>query len=351
MSELIKRRQNGSTQINPNVRIIFLADSHLGFDYPIRPRVHRRRRGHDFFGNFEKVLSHALMTKADFVVHGGDLFFRAKIPQKISDLASSMIFEYANKGVKFFLTPGNHERSKLPDNLLLGHPNIKIFRKPSTFDLTVGGLRVSIAGFPFERKDIRNRFHEIVEQTGWLSHLADIRLLCMHQAVEGARVGPSNYTFRGTEDVVCIDELPPGFNAVLTGHIHRMQVLDKGSCPVIYPGSIERTSFAEKDEEKGFFEIELNRDGIRRLDFKRLPARPMIDLALDEKINKDNLRSYLKSEVSRMDANSIVRLRIKDGVKDDLSTALTAAFLREVFPDSMNYQLGFSIKRYNVKKR
>ena len=38
---------------------LFVSDTHLGFDLPRRPRVERRRRGPDFFENFERALEPA----------------------------------------------------------------------------------------------------------------------------------------------------------------------------------------------------------------------------------------------------------------------------------------------------
>ena len=46
-------------------RVLFLTDTHLGFDYPFRPRIQRRRRGLDFFANYEKALAPALDGKVD----------------------------------------------------------------------------------------------------------------------------------------------------------------------------------------------------------------------------------------------------------------------------------------------
>jgi hypothetical protein len=37
--------------MSDDVRVLLLADSHLGFDLPVRPRSNRRRRGHDFLAN------------------------------------------------------------------------------------------------------------------------------------------------------------------------------------------------------------------------------------------------------------------------------------------------------------
>ena len=45
------------------MKILFFSDTHLGFDYPIRPRIVRRRRGQDFFNNFERVLKYSLENK------------------------------------------------------------------------------------------------------------------------------------------------------------------------------------------------------------------------------------------------------------------------------------------------
>jgi len=42
------------------VRLLLIADTHLGFDLPVRPRVARRRRGHDFIANYRAALAPAL---------------------------------------------------------------------------------------------------------------------------------------------------------------------------------------------------------------------------------------------------------------------------------------------------
>ena len=60
------------------VRILFLADTHLGFDLPLHPRVERRRRGDDFFANFRLALEPALRGEVNLVLHGGDIFFSSQ---------------------------------------------------------------------------------------------------------------------------------------------------------------------------------------------------------------------------------------------------------------------------------
>jgi DNA repair exonuclease SbcCD nuclease subunit len=123
--------------------------------------------------------------------------------------------------------------------------------------LNLCGIAVAIEGFPNERDRIRERFAGLLESTEWRSVSSDLRLLCIHQTVEGATVGPAGYVFRCAPDVIAGRAIPAGFAAVLAGHIHRHQVLRADlrhaalAAPVFYPGSTERTSAAERYEPKG----------------------------------------------------------------------------------------------------
>jgi len=334
------------------IRLILFADTHLGFDYPVRPRIERRRRGDDFFANHGLVLAHARAVSADLVVHGGDLFFRSKVPQKIVDLVYESLFEFSKTGIDLFIVPGNHERSQLPESLLFSLPNVHLFDEPRTLVVEAGGARIGLSGFAFEQRDIGGRFSELVDRTGWRDAAADIRLLCLHQAVDGARVGPVNFTFRRGPDVVDRRQIPPDFAAVLCGHIHRQQILrDRSGSgrtpPVIYPGSTERTSFAEKDETKGFYEILFEEDDAglftMKPEFVPLPARPMVDLVLDSTVTVEHLATHLAEKIASFPADAVVRVK-SDGPLDSASAAaMTAAFLRGVFPSTMNIQVSAAL--------
>ena len=51
-----------------SLRVLLVADTHLGFDDPPHARVERRRRGPDFPRNFELALEPALRGEVDAVV-------------------------------------------------------------------------------------------------------------------------------------------------------------------------------------------------------------------------------------------------------------------------------------------
>lgn len=334
------------------IRALFLADTHLGFDLPFKPRVKRRRRGHDFFANFERAIKPALAGEVDFLIHGGDLLYRSKVPAALLDMAISPLIRVAESGVPVFIVPGNHERSKIPLHLWGMHPNLHIFDQPKTYTLALDGGRVAVSGFPFHR-EIRDQFRALIGRTEYEQVEADVRLLCIHAAVEGAQVGPANYTFRHGPDVIPGSLIPKDFAAVLSGHIHRSQVIThnlRGKqllAPVIYPGSIERTSFAERKEKKHYVSLEFCSDGsnkgkLSKLDFIELPARPMVSIDVEPRRHlPGEFERYLKQELSSIDPDSVVRLRVLGEVPAETSPVLRAAFLREIAPGTMNISLSF----------
>lgn len=331
------------------VRILFLADTHLGFDLPVNPRIKRRRRGHDFLANYATALGPALAGEVDLVVHGGDVFNRSRPVPSLAYQAFEPLTRVADRGVPVFIVPGNHERGRLPHLRFAKHPGIHVFDEPRTFVAEVRGVRMALAGFPSERDAVRAQFTQLVSATQWRNIAADVRLLCLHQCVEGSTVGPGNYTFTTADDVIRGADIPSGFHAVLSGHIHRHQVLTRDlrgralGAPVLYPGSIERTSIAEADEEKGFLLVEITwSDGQSRVSwqFQSLPARPLVRCALDlDACNEAELAARLHALVTDAPADAVLTIRVDGTMKPYAGRLLSAANLRSLAPPTMNVEV------------
>ncbi len=238
----------------PPFRLLLLADTHLGL-----PST-------EYFASFQRALLPALRGEVDLVVHGGDILFRSKVKPELVLRAFAPLKRVADAGVPVVVVPGNHERSAIPYPLLAAHPGVHVVDRPRMIALSVRGMSVSIAAFPNDRDSIRETFADLLERTSWRASCADVRLLAMHQTVEGASVGPVGYAFRSGRDVVPGRAIPPGFAAVLSGHIHRHQVLTADlrgralASPVFYPGSTARTSSAERFEAKGYLTMEVAPD-------------------------------------------------------------------------------------------
>lgn len=344
-----------------SVRVLLLADSHLGFDLPTRPRVKRRRRGHDFQANFERALAPAREGRVDLVIHGGDVFHRSRVPPSLAYQAFRPLVEIAESGVPVFVVPGNHERSRIPHERFAQHPNLHIFRRPETRVLDVRRRRVALVGFPYQRHRIRHGFLGVLEDTGWRGERADLRLLCMHHCVEGATVGPADYTFREAPDVIRCAHLPRDFAAVLSGHIHRHQILRRDllgrplPTPVAYPGSVERTAFAESGEEKGFMLLEMIPGplggSLARHELVPLPTRPMLVRDVHPATGsgggwvRGDLETRLANVLAKVPSEAVLRVRVHGRVSQEVRMALAAPRLRRLSPPQMNLQVIFTEDR------
>jgi len=330
------------------IRILLISDTHLGFDLPFRPRIQRRRRGPELFANFQRALTPALRAEVDGVVHCGDLLYRSKVPPRLVDMAFEPLKQVAAGGIPVYLVPGNHERSAIPHDHLASHPHIHLFDRPRSYRLDTDRGSLVLAGFPFVRSNVRRNFPRIVDQTGWRQVKADAGVLCIHQSVDGATVGPGGYIFRFAQDVVRTTDIPAGLAAVLAGHIHRFQVLTKDlkgrqlTAPVYYPGSIERISFAEKKEPKGYVILEIATRGtapgtVAKSSFHPLPVRPMIQLHLDAAgLNRPQIVSWIRSRLTKIPEDSVLQLKVHGQVSEDALQAFRASSLRALAPAAMN---------------
>jgi exonuclease SbcD len=337
------------------IKVLLLADTHLGFDLPAKPRVEKRRRGPDFFANTRLALEPALRGEVDLVVHGGDLLYRSKVPAWLVERALEPLLEVADVGVPVVVVPGNHERSALPYPLLASHENLHVLNRPRTVELEFDGVRLALGGFPCERDDIRDRFKSLVSECGVLDADSDVRLLCLHQTIEGARV--KGYTFRAGADIVRGRDIPPGIAAVLCGHIHRSQVLTTDlsgnglAAPVLYPGSVERTSLAEREEPKGclFLEIEADRERggrLARSEFRELPARPMVVVSVDATgLTPEALEEGIRRGFERHPDDAVVSLKINGSITPGAEEVLRAANLRRLHPAKMTVTVRFKPRR------
>lgn len=337
------------------IKLLFLADTHLGFDYPFRPRIQRRRRGEDFFANYHRALEPARKQEVDAVIHGGDLLFQSRVSARLVDMALAPLKEIADEGIKVYLVPGNHERSKIPFKILSLHPNIHIFDHPRTYVLEKNGSRIALSGFPYCRDNVRAQFPKILQETGWREYQKNCagHILCVHHCFEGAKVGPVNYTFRYKQDVIRHQDVPQEFEAVLAGHIHRYQILTKDlhsnplSTSVFYPGSIERTSFAEKDEKKGYFILNVTLDNnnslsVQEREFVELPARPMVKVSISPQgLDEKKLKAYINKSLKSLSPQSVVKLDIQGLIPERCLPVLRASSLRTLAPKEMNISVRF----------
>ncbi|MBI5863617.1 MAG: metallophosphoesterase [Planctomycetes bacterium] len=345
------------------LRILHLADSHIGAQLPARPRVRGAvSRGDDIVASYRRVLGRAREHEVDLVLHAGDVFDMPDPSPPAVSAAAAPLLELAAAGLPVVIVPGNHERCVIPGSLLFAHPNIHILDRPRTLVLTLRGTRVAIAGVPFIRRRPAERFAAELEQTGWPAAAADVNILLTHQAFEAAVCPPGAYRFRSGEDVVERRDVPAAFHYVAAGHVHRHQVLRRNGAaerkrgrrgasvappsspllaldaadgpPIVYCGSVDRISFAEQDEAKGCVLIE-EAGGRLTHRFLEHDVRPMRRLPMDVSgLSCEQIRRKAAEWARELPRGALAQVRLSGRTTPRAIRGLAlAAFVREMRPD------------------
>lgn len=329
-----------------SIRFLHLSDTHFGVHYALKPRnLLRRAYGELFFQKVEEIIRKAIsIHKVDFIIHSGDFFNRSNPPSKVIDRAVIPFQLAAKKGIPVFIVPGNHERSRLPLGLLpLVNENLYLFVDPCSYVFEKNKISVKITGLPYIRYSARDVFSERINKAYKKSSSPnktriDYSILVVHQLVSGSHT--ENYTFRRGDNVVPKLQILKKFNYIACGHVHRFQFLYENKSPILkstnkiylakqdnrtnkwhfddkcsnysqfpnpiiaYAGSLERISFMERNEPKGYIIGELkptnnsNKTLNLKIQFHELPAVKMIHKIWD--LSKLSTKYYLNQTLEEM---------------------------------------------------
>jgi DNA repair exonuclease SbcCD nuclease subunit len=107
---------------------------------------------------------------------------------------------------------------------------------------------------------------------------------------------------------------------------------------VLYPGSIEKTSFAEAGEGKGFLLLDVSPDEVR-WSFVDLPSRPMVTRDLNACDGTRSIASMLGQVVAESPADAILRIRVTGTPDPSAWRALSAARIRSIAPSTMTVEV------------
>jgi exonuclease SbcD len=331
------------------LKFVHTADTHLGFEVTKISQCHpqgRVWRADAIFNNFLTVVQYALEHEVDLFIHSGDLFNKYYIPRKNLDSLARPLFDLARAGVPVLVIPGNHERSEFPFDLFHGSPGIFVFDRPKSLSLLLDGYTVGIAGFPFIRNDSKRTFLKALMETEYRGLRSDFNLLVTHQAFDTATVGPVGFVFRpGRSDTVSRHTIPLDFEYIAAGHIHRYQILThplKPSLPFVYPGSIQRMSFTERYEEKGFVEGELIKDRIETR-FLPLPTHDMEMVEIDTAGRTGaECENDIRNQFWRLRDDLVIRFNLTGGTKKGDYPEIDFDRIRADMPEAVECQ--FAIK-------
>lgn len=244
------------------MRLLHVTDTHLGVDRWFVGSPRGWRRADDHLASLRAAVAPAFAGEVDLVVHTGDLFDRSLPPARAIEEARVLLTELG-RCVPVVVMPGNHDRRGLIGSVGTGISGVQVVDVAARVE--VAGLRFGVVPW-------------LALAADWASAAAracagGVDFLLAHQAFDGCRVNRFTFHTGRHPDTVGPEHLPKGVTRVLSGHIHPRQFLRCGEATVVFPGSSERTSFAEVDEVKSTVTWELDREV--RWVFTALPVRPM----------------------------------------------------------------------------
>lgn len=329
------------------MKILHTADIHVGYDTYGRldTRTGLNTRWLDVKRCLEFMVEKALDENIDLFLFCGDAYRDALPSPTEQKIFARALRPLLDQHIPAVFIVGNHDTpvSFGKANALQIFPDLNgavyLFDRPGTKDFETKSGKVRVVGLPWGSKsvlagrvenegktpeELRALVHEIyasfieseaerIEQ----EELPYPAILAAHLHVDEAKISQGSERIQvGKDPVFSVSTLAkPAFSYVALGHIHKHQDLnpsavERGEPPVVYAGSIERISFSEAGDPKGFVIVEIDAQKRAHYRFIQTPARPFISIALD--VSKDtNPMEHILEEIGKHNVEeAIVRVQI-----------------------------------------
>lgn len=278
-------------------------------NFNISNLVKAAERKEDLNGSFSKVVEYALQNKPDLFLISGD-FFDKILPTNVSRVfATKELRSLKDAGISVFMIGGNHEVPRLGASPALAIDVFGSAGLATVFSgsdsvqnkkLTINGKQVCISG-----RSYYTQFDGANPLKGAKVPLdGDYNILMIHGSLQGLNVASSNPEM-ADQNPFFADDIQKGLNYLALGHFHNYFEREHAGCTIVNPGSLEKLSWAEINDEKGFAWAELN-GSETSVKFVRLSTRPMETQEL--KLSKNdvyspNIKDYVVDFLSKSSDN------------------------------------------------
>lgn len=361
---------------NKPIRLLHFADAHIDIANYGRhdPKTGLPVRVMDFLNALDQIVDTAIEEKVELVIFAGDAY-KDRNPQPTFQRAwGERMMRLSQAKIPTLLLVGNHDVSPaagrahtLHEFSTLGVPYIHVADRPALWTPEQLGVPVQIIAVPWlsrsllvGREETLGRTVEEIYQR--LEELASRRItdlieqadpeipliLTAHASVQGAKYGSERAVMLGHELVLSGGLVNHAkLDYVALGHIHKPQLLSAKDShpPIVYPGSIERIDFGEK-EEKRFVLAEVGK-GETHWEFRMLKTRRFIDpdpITPRTEHFMEDILSQLPAAEDVADAVCRVRLSF---LRDD-EPLLDERAILEHFKDAFEVKIH---KHYQTSKR
>ena len=303
------------------------------------------------------MVRYGLDHKIDAFLFAGDAYRTSEPSPTEQQIFAECLKPLTDAGVPVVMVSGNHDhpiqhgRATSIDIFSYLGADVHVYRRQAvdTIDTAAGPLQLVLLPWPVRSvllfgEDWAERSSQDLTQAieqSYIQFVADAALkldpaiptvLIGHFEVHGSLLAGSEQSRliahepRFTPSQLSI----PPIDYVALGHIHRHQdCAAAGTVPVVYSGSIERVSFNEAGDPKGFVLVEIRASDNGKntsYTFVETPARRYVTVLADTRAKPDPTAAVLDAIGRRKIKDAIVRVRYE---ADDAHSRLDLAAVQK----------------------
>lgn len=343
------------------IKVAHIADIHLGLEVgPIDPETRMNGKVLDTLDTLDAVIDFCEDNDADLIVIAGDIYHKPNPDPTYQREFSTRLMRMSTIAPTV-ITIGNHE---MPGSMDRASP-VDIFDALQIPNVTVGwdyqihrietkAGPIQVGTFPYPLRSQFLTHGELSRPTekrmriyankigSKLRKLAsevnpdELAILVAHIDVAGIDYGNGYSMVVGLEAQARLEDLTlPAWDYVALGHIHKAQILHKDMPVVAYSGNLERVTFSEENDDKGFIWVELNGLTVKT-EFIRVDARPYVTVNIDVPDDIRRVTRFLEEQIEVYDVKSAV---VRCKIVIDEPSRVDSAKIFELFDAAQVYYL------------
>lgn len=308
----------------------------------------------DFAKNLQIMVDKAITEDIDFFLFSGDAYKTAQPTPTQQKLLAQLFLQLQAKGIPIVIIVGNHDHplsfgkaNALDVFSYLPVDGFHVFSKPDLKIIPTKSGPVQIIGIPWPTRNylVTSETHRLKNNQEIADYIAQKissliadfatqvdrnipAILAAHLTVSsGIFSGSEKCAVYGTDPLFMPSQLAlDAFDYVALGHLHRHQNLNQSGTPaIVYAGSIERVDFGERNEEKGFCSIVIEKTAQcttkkTSFTFIKLPTRPMYQIEIT--ITNDSILDQTDQIIASLKKytldGAIIKIiyHLPDGIQD-----------------------------------
>ena len=333
------------------MKFLHIADTHLGYSaYRKATPDGINQREIDTYAAFKQFIDYAVKSKPGLIIHAGDLFDSVRPNNRAITFAIDQILRVSKEKIPFVIIAGNHEHPKLKetghifsifDHIENVHPIYKA--KYETLNFKIKNEKITIHAVP--QCELKKQFEDEIKKVK-PDKSSKYNIFVSHGAVSGIRIFSMN---EFNELIINPNDLSKDFDYIALGHYHKYTKLADNT---FYSGSIERFTFTDAPDKKGFIELDLSNDKLKTK-FVELKIRQMMD---SKPIKCSNLKleeimKKIKQTVQEIKPKEKTFRITLDNIPSHIYRGIDFGEIRQLSSDAVHYEIKANVIKEGESKK